>query len=174
MKEQAWAAVALLFTEHPLLGEAVLLIERAQDPRDPWSGHLSFPGGKLEAGECALHAALRECEEEIGLQIQIQNCIGELPLGYAGKAQGLSKAVKPYLFRLHGIPNLTLQGSEVAAVHWLSLSDFRDPQRHLLRRNLAPQHPESEFPCFELGEKVLWGFSYACLVQALQLQFKCE
>lgn len=166
MTEQAWASVAIVFAPHPDLGEAVLLIERAVDPRDPWSGHLSFPGGKLEQGESSLQAALRESREEIGLDLQVHHYVDELPLGYAGRAQDLSKAVKPYLFRLDEIPELQLQLDEVAAVHWLKVEDFKRGDLHQKRTGLAPKYPQLAFPCFPLGAKVLWGFSYECLRQA--------
>ena len=48
-------------------GEATLLLtQRAAALRDH-SGQIAFPGGKIEAGESPLDAALREVEEEIGL-----------------------------------------------------------------------------------------------------------
>lgn len=37
--------------------------------RDRWSGHVALPGGKLEAGETDLQAAVRECEEEVGISL---------------------------------------------------------------------------------------------------------
>ena len=43
------------------------------------AGQIAFPGGKREAGETALQAALRETEEEVGLKTNDIHIIGRLP-----------------------------------------------------------------------------------------------
>ena len=64
------AAVATILREG-LEGPEVLLIRRAENPRDPWSGHMAFPGGR-EAPEDRdlLATAVRETHEEVGLDLQ--------------------------------------------------------------------------------------------------------
>ena len=47
---------------------AFLLTSRPDDK--PYGGYWEFPGGKLEAGESALDALIRELSEEIGIQVQ--------------------------------------------------------------------------------------------------------
>lgn len=43
-----------------------LLLRRAPDPHDEWSGCWNFPGGSSEMGESPLQTAVREVSEEIG------------------------------------------------------------------------------------------------------------
>lgn len=51
-----------------LRGDEVLLIRRGNPPRrDEWS----LPGGRIEPGERAIHAALRELREETGVEAEI-------------------------------------------------------------------------------------------------------
>ena len=49
-------------------GDEVLLIRRGRPPRQ---GQWSLPGGRIEPGERALDAALRELVEETGVQAEI-------------------------------------------------------------------------------------------------------
>jgi 8-oxo-dGTP pyrophosphatase MutT (NUDIX family) len=58
------AAVLVAITDRPEPG--VLLTVRREHLRNH-AGQISFPGGRLDPGEDAIAAALREAEEEIGL-----------------------------------------------------------------------------------------------------------
>jgi len=42
------AAVAVVLRDGEARGAEVLLIERARHEGDPWSGHMAFPGGRVE------------------------------------------------------------------------------------------------------------------------------
>lgn len=55
-----------------LKGDAVLLIRRGKPPRE---GEWSLPGGRIEPGERAVDAALRELLEETGVDAEIAGLI---------------------------------------------------------------------------------------------------
>ena len=55
-----------------LRGQEVLLIRRGTPPRQ---GEWSLPGGRIEAGERAVDAALRELREETGIEAEITGLI---------------------------------------------------------------------------------------------------
>lgn len=59
----------------------LLFIRRTQHVHDQHSGQVAFPGGKAEPGDVdAVATALRECQEEIGIQrenIRVLGCLGE-------------------------------------------------------------------------------------------------
>ena len=55
-----------------LRGEEVLLIRRGRPPRQ---GEWSLPGGRIEPGEPARDAALRELREETGVEAEITGLI---------------------------------------------------------------------------------------------------
>lgn len=55
-----------------LRGDSVLLIRRGTPPRE---GEWSLPGGRIEPGERAMDAALRELREETGVEAEITGLI---------------------------------------------------------------------------------------------------
>ena len=69
------AAVSLLLSEN-FQGTELLLIERAHQDGDPWSGQMAFPGGRRELqDETVLDTAIRETAEEIGVHLDVENRI---------------------------------------------------------------------------------------------------
>ena len=70
-------------------GDRVLVGQRRGGPYD---GCWEFPGGKAEPGEPELDALVRECREELGLDVAVQSFVGEAVLDgvVAGGARGAS------------------------------------------------------------------------------------
>jgi 8-oxo-dGTP pyrophosphatase MutT (NUDIX family) len=58
------AAVALVLRDGAPGEVELLFIRRAEHEKDPWSGHMGFPGGRAEPGDASLEAtAVRETLE---------------------------------------------------------------------------------------------------------------
>lgn len=55
-------------------GQRVLAAQRATPPA--LAGRWEFPGGKVEAGETDVAALVRECQEELGIQIAVGDRLG--------------------------------------------------------------------------------------------------
>lgn len=134
----------------------LLFIQRAEYPGDPWSGHLSFPGGRVEAGESVLEGALRETREELGLELSPTHLLGELDeVQTRGDLPAL--VIRPYVFAPPSLGPLTPNG-EVAAVHRLPLAA-------LLRGDGrgAMTHPwrglQLELPRVDFAGVRLWGLT---------------
>ena len=89
-------------------GATVLLTQRSSKLRDH-SGQIAFPGGRIDAGETPLAAALREAEEEIGLDRRFVS-----PLGYLDAYQtGTGYLVHPVIALVEPGFELTLNPDEV-------------------------------------------------------------
>ncbi|WP_034509860.1 (deoxy)nucleoside triphosphate pyrophosphohydrolase [Blastococcus sp. URHD0036] len=58
-------------------GDRVLVAQRADGP---FAGQWEFPGGKVEPGETDLEGLVRECREELGVEVAPQAFLGEVPL----------------------------------------------------------------------------------------------
>lgn len=66
--DRPFAAVSIVITQN----EKVLLMKRAHDPK---AGFYSIPGGLVELGEKYEDAAIREAEEETGLEVRLERLI---------------------------------------------------------------------------------------------------
>lgn len=161
------ASVALIMREIPDDLE-ILFIERARDDRDPWSGHLAFPGGKVEQGEQARQAAERETKEEIGLDLGPELYIGRmsdiiganLPVRVSCFAYGITTEV--------GAP---VDSSEVRDVFWVRLSDLLKPESNLIASvgfaGTSLKVPAIVMP--QPGKPVLWGLTYRLVLQFMEI-----
>lgn len=155
------AAVALVLREATAAGLELLFILRAEHERDPWSGHVGFPGGRAEPEDESLQAtAVRETLEETGLDLRRE----AEPLGGLDEVRALARGrpvdlvIAPFVFHLlrpaEGRPS-----HEVVSLHWLPLQALLDPA---WRSTLDYRHREAtvELPCIRLGGLVIWGLTY--------------
>jgi len=107
----------------------ILMIRRAEREGDPWSGHMAFPGGRMDRTDAnGYEVAVRETEEEIGILLAEKGeCIGRLSELFARPRRGmLGMAVSPFVFRLDREVAFT-PNHEVAEVVWVPLEFLSDP-----------------------------------------------
>lgn len=71
------AAVCLILADDGEGGAAVVLTRRAEH-LSAHSGQFALPGGRIDPGETAAEAALREAREEIGLALAPESILGRL------------------------------------------------------------------------------------------------
>lgn len=163
------SAVAVILREH--FGQLeVLMIKRAENERDPWSGHMAFPGGRLDPGDAhGYAAAVRETEEEIGLLLgEGEPCLGrlsELNAARPGSIDGMF--VTPYVFHLSREVSFT-PNYEVADVVWIPLPFLQDASN---RDSLEIEREDQCYvlPCYHFGQYCVWGLSLMMLDEMLEL-----
>ncbi len=167
-QQAASAAVAVLHALAPV--ESILLIRRAANPRDPWSGHWAFPGGRREPFDDDLIAtALRELREECAIQLPREALARELPPSIAGIRVGRALTVAPFVFRLEAQLDPVLAEREAVGSLWIPVDSLRDPARH--RWQAVPGLPEQQrFPAIDLSGMPLWGFTYRVLCDWLGVE----
>src|SRR5688500_16944910 len=102
-EEQPHAAVAIIRTAGD--DPHYLVLRRAENPVDPWSGHFALPGGRREAGDRdILETCIRETLEEIGFRLDPGHLVRSLPLARAG-GTAHATLVAPFLFEIPSIPD---------------------------------------------------------------------
>jgi 8-oxo-dGTP pyrophosphatase MutT (NUDIX family) len=163
------AAVALILAPHED-GPQVLLIRRAENPRDPWSGHMALPGGGAEEIDDGLAAtAVRETAEEVGIDLeghgQLITALNEVPAYSGGKP--VDMVVSPFLFMLDRVRETRPDPSEVAAAIWLPLAAFQGEANRGTTPIDTPRF-KAEMPAFIVNSNIVWGLTYRMIEDFLE------
>lgn len=157
---QRGAAVAVV-----LAGYDVLLMKRTERASDPWSGHVSLPGGRFEPEDGDLvTTAMREAREELHLELARGHLLGSLPSLHPMNAGPRGMEVTPFVFSVPERPQVRTS-DEAQAVFWLPLREVMAG-----RLDATYRHPQSSlvFPSWEFGGYTVWGLTMRVLRDLLE------
>jgi 8-oxo-dGTP pyrophosphatase MutT (NUDIX family) len=150
------SAVLMLFGEGPG-GPDLLLTERSHTMRSH-PGQVSFPGGRLDPGETAEEAALREAWEETGLDPTGVDVVGRLPALWIPFSNHAVVPIIGWWREPSPVTNRSVE--EVHAVYRVPLSDLTDPAHRI--QVGSPGRGGWLMPAFLIGPEkdvILWGFT---------------
>ena len=164
------AAVAVVFRESARSLE-VLLIERALREGDPWSGHMAFPGGRLEPRDLSSrHAAERETLEEVGVDLEPAEYLGPVSDISGGPRNRPNLVVAAHAFFSAGDQPLRPDPGEVRQAFWFPLAEMLDESRRV--NYSTPERPGVRYPGILVGipgRHVVWGLTYRFLGDLLEV-----
>jgi 8-oxo-dGTP pyrophosphatase MutT (NUDIX family) len=144
------AAVLIPVVEHDQ--PTVLLTQRAAHLNDH-AGQISFPGGKIDATDASpLDAALREAQEEIGLDREFIDPIGYLDL----YATGFGFRILPTVARVKPGFSLRINENEVDDAFEVPLSFLMDPVNHQVHSKEF-RGMERSYYAMPFAERYIWG-----------------
>ena len=109
-------------------GPGVLLIHRPDTMR-AHPGQIALPGGRRDPGEDAIQAALREAEEELGIDQTQVRVIGTSDTFHSGSGYEIT----PVLAVVPGDIAITPNPAEVASWFEVPLAHVLDPANHAVR-----------------------------------------
>lgn len=146
-------------------GGVTVLLTRRTDHLHHHPGQISFPGGGMEAGdETPEAAALRETQEEIGLDPARVEIIGRLP----EYRTGTGFHVTPVVGLLRPPLELKLDAFEVAEAFEVPLTHFLDPARHQ-RHSIVVHGQTRHFHAMPYGDYFIWGATAGMLMSLYRL-----
>lgn len=158
------SAVLMLFSDgHGSGGPDVLLTERSRTLRSH-AGQVSFPGGGIDSSDDgAVGAALREAQEETGVEPSGIDVLGLLPSMFLPPS---GYHVTPVLawWRAASVIG-PVDVAEVASVVRAPLAELVDPANRLRAR-----HPSGYVgPAFRVQGLYVWGFTASLLSEVLRM-----
>lgn len=145
-------------------GPRVLLTRRSES-LSTHKGQIAFPGGRLEAGETSLQAALRETREEIGVDASTARVVGELP---AHRTISSSSHIIPHVVQLSAEPQQFVLNNEVERVFSVSLRELIRPDTYAQEHWVFPDR-EVVVPMFYLDDETIWGATARMLQELILL-----
>jgi 8-oxo-dGTP pyrophosphatase MutT (NUDIX family) len=156
------SAVLMLFGQGPA-GPDVLLIERSHTLASH-AGQPAFPGGAVDDGDASpIAAALREAEEETGLDPTGVDVLTTLPALFLPVSDFVVHPVLAWWRQPSAVaPN---DPGEVAAVVRVPVADLVNPENRLRVRHSSGYIG----PAFDVSGLLVWGFTAGLLDRLLDL-----
>lgn len=135
-------------------GEPMLLFTQRTAHLSDHAGQVSFPGGRMEDHDAsAIHAALRETEEEIGLQSRHIEVLGTLPDYFTGTGY----QVTPVVALVWPPFDLLADPHEVAEIFEVPLAFLMDGANHQRRTVEIPEGMRRTFYAMPYDRFFIWG-----------------
>ncbi|CCH21964.1 NUDIX hydrolase [Micromonospora lupini] len=157
------SAVLVLLGEQPDVGPDVLVLQRAATLRNH-AGQPAFPGGAADPEDADVRAtALREANEEVGLDPASVTVLAELPKLWIPVSDFVVTPVLAWWHDPH--PVHPREPAEVAHVARLPVRELVDPANRLRVR-----HPSGWVgPAFSARGMLVWGFTAGVLATLLEM-----
>ena len=143
---------------------ALVLTRRAGKLRNH-AGQWALPGGRLDAGESAEDAALRELYEEVGLQLAPSAVLGRLD-DFSTRS---GFVMTPVVVWAGSARDMLANPDEVASIHRIPVSELLRPDAPILEPMAGSTHPVLRMP---IGDHwiaaptaaILYQFREVCLL----------
>ena len=144
-------------------------MKRAERAGDPWSGHISLPGGGFSPADVDLRAtAIRETREELGLDLDGARLLGNLQTLSPMTSGPAGIEVTPFVFTT----DVALEpqpGPEAEAAFWLPLELAASGA---LDDTYTYPGTDRTFPSWRFEQHVIWGLTWRILGDLLALTTK--
>lgn len=148
------AAVAVVL--HEAAAPRVLLMKRVERAGDPWSGHISLPGGGYQASDGELRVtAIREAREELGIELDGAHLLGHLETLHPRTSGPNGIEVTPFVFATP-VALEPVCGPEALAAFWLPLDLAASGA---LDGTYTHPATSASFPSWAYEGHVIWGLT---------------
>lgn len=166
-QHKADAAVLMAMTKEDI--PRLILTQRAAHLKSH-AGEVAFPGGKRDNTDSSLiYTALREAQEEIALNPQDVEVVGEL--GIFTSRVGIK--VKPIIGLLDAIPHLTPSPDEIDSIFTVPLDVFLE-QKPNYQHKIKYMGLSIPVPSFNYQGYVIWGLTGFMIVEFMRRVYDAD
>jgi 8-oxo-dGTP pyrophosphatase MutT (NUDIX family) len=164
------AVLVAIFEEE---GEARLILTRRSSGLRTHKGEVSFPGGRLDAGEGPADAALREAHEEVGLDPARVTTVGWI---HPVMTMVSASLILPVIATVAERPQLMVSPVEVDRAFDVSLAELAEPgifheERWRIPGRTIPGTDDNAFAVrfFEVAGEMIWGATARMLYEFISI-----
>jgi len=138
----------------------ILFIKRTENPRDSYSSHVAFPGGKMSKNDNALiDTAVRETLEEVGIDLyEYGRLLGRLDDLKPLNPNGPKFIVSPFVFILSKDINLQINNDEVEEYMWISFEHLKNKNNMRIRQKKSGQEVVEDY-VYKYQKFLIWGMT---------------
>ena len=144
------AAVAIILFQED--NKLKFFLTRRTSNVDHHKGQISLPGGAKDEGESFEDTSLRESEEEIGVNVDL-DLLGELTPLYAPVSRFL---IHSYIWYVKERPNTIINEDEVESIHDVDLDELQDTNV-LSTKSVNVKGLNIKVPSFKFDSCTSWG-----------------
>jgi len=146
----------------------ILLTKRTENVRDH-KGQIAFPGGVMEKDDrTILDTALREIEEEIGLNRRDIDILGALDDIITLTGYQITAFVGYFIYPY----NFNISKKEIVNIFELPLSEFMNPLIIRKEHNMSFMGKPYIVYYFDFPEHTVWGATARLIIQLLDIVYK--
>ena len=158
----------VLFEKSPGDFHLVFIRRGSSHEQDKHAGQIGFPGGKSEQEDKdMMYTAMREAEEEVGIDLSQVDILGSLTPLYITVSKYL---VHPFVAYSWTEPQLTRQESEIEEILELPLSGFRSPMAvQETKISLTTGITLNHVPSFKVDGHIIWGATAMIMNELLEV-----
>lgn len=166
-QHKADAAVLMAMTKEDI--PRLILTQRAAHLKSH-AGEVAFPGGKRDNTDSSLiYTALREAQEEIALNPQDVEVVGELGI-FTSK---IGIKVKPIIGLLDAMPQLTPSPDEIDSIFTVPLDVFLE-QKPNYQHKIKYMGLSIPVPSFNYQGYVIWGLTGFMIVEFMRRVYDAD
>jgi 8-oxo-dGTP pyrophosphatase MutT (NUDIX family) len=162
------AVLILLYPQVRSGAVKTVLIVRPKRKGAHHSGQISFPGGSFDPSDGNMaDTALREAEEEIGIERNTVNLLGALSPLYVPVSNFM---VYPFVGAVSTAPGFKIQPLEVKELLEVSLRDLSSKKnKRVAAQFVKTKEATLQVPSYYIGDKIVWGATAMIIAEFLAI-----